>query len=71
MSPQFNPAPLDKHAVSPAEAARLDRATSENLKAGLVGSFPASDPASSTIPAPSKEPRAGLWSRLVSFFLPD
>ncbi len=46
MSQVFDPAPHDKHKVDPKEAARLDRETSSQLKAGLVGTFPASDPVS-------------------------
>jgi hypothetical protein len=54
MSDKFNPAPLDKHAVDPKEAAKADKATHNELQKGLKGSFPASDPISATQPAPSK-----------------
>jgi len=70
MNARFDPAPFDKHAVSPAEASKLDRQTSHDLKAGLVGTFPASDPVSPAQPAPTKEPERGLWSRLVSLVWP-
>ena len=54
MSDKFNPAPLDKHAADPKEAAKADRATHNELQKGLKDSFPASDPISATQPAPSK-----------------
>jgi hypothetical protein len=54
MSDKFNPAPLDKHAMDPKEAAKADKATHNELQKGLKGSFPASDPISATQPAPSK-----------------
>ena len=68
MNKTFDPAPLDKHAVDPKEAARLDRETSNELKAGLVGTFPASDPVSATIPPPTREPRLGLLGSILSIF---
>lgn len=68
MSQAFDPAPHDKHKVDPKEAARLDRETSGQLKAGLVGTFPASDPVSATQPAPTKEHRPSLWRRFVGAF---
>ena len=54
MSDKFNPAPLDKHAADPKEAAKADKATHNELQKGLKESFPASDPISATQPAPSK-----------------
>jgi hypothetical protein len=51
----FDPAPHDKHAVGFKEAAKADRETHEELKAGLHGTFPASDPVSATQPAKTKE----------------
>jgi hypothetical protein len=54
MSDKFNPAPLDKHAADPKEAAKADKATHNELQKGLKDSFPASDPISATQPAPSK-----------------
>jgi hypothetical protein len=68
MSQAFDPAPHDKHAVHPKEAARLDRETSNDLKTGLVGTFPASDPVSATQPAPSKEVEHSLWARVKGIF---
>jgi hypothetical protein len=54
MSDKFNPAPVDKHAANPKEAAKADRATHAELQKGLKDTFPASDPVSATQPAPSK-----------------
>jgi hypothetical protein len=54
MGDKFNPAPIDKHAANPKEAAKADRATHNELLKGLKDSFPASDPVSATQPAPSK-----------------
>lgn len=54
MTDKFDPAPHDKHAVSIEEAAKADRKKHGELKAGLEGSFPASDPVSATQPARSK-----------------
>ena len=68
MSQAFDPAPHDKHKVDPKEAARLDREHTNNLKTGLVGTFPASDPVSATQPAPTKEIRPNLWKRIVGAF---
>jgi hypothetical protein len=50
----FNPAPPDKHAADPREAALADDETHARLEAGLIDSFPASDPVSAAQPAPSK-----------------
>jgi hypothetical protein len=54
MTEKFNPAPIDKHAADPKEAAKADKATHDELQKGLKDSFPASDPVSATQPAPSK-----------------
>jgi len=50
MVEKFNPAPLDKHPEDPKEAAKADREMDGNFMAGLVGTFPASDPVSATQP---------------------
>jgi hypothetical protein len=72
MAEKFNPAPHDKHAEDPREAARADRETHEKLEAGLIGSFPASDPISATQPAQSKpdgdRENASLWDRVMAVF---
>jgi hypothetical protein len=54
MAEKFNPAPHDKHADSAREAAKADRDVHHKLEAGLIDSFPASDPVSVAQPAPSK-----------------
>jgi hypothetical protein len=54
MAEKFDPAAHDKHAANPREAASADRDTHTKLEAGLIDSFPASDPVSAAQPAPSK-----------------
>jgi hypothetical protein len=54
MAEKFNPAPHDPHAVDPQEAARADAEMHARLEAGLIDSFPASDPVSAAQPAPSR-----------------
>jgi hypothetical protein len=54
MAEKFNPAPHDKHAADPREAAKADRDAHAKLEAALEDSFPASDPVSAAQPAPSK-----------------
>lgn len=54
MAEKFNPAPTDKHAADPKEAAKADKAIHDQLQKGLKDSFPASDPVSATQPAPTK-----------------
>jgi hypothetical protein len=54
MTEKFNPAPTDKHATDPKQAVRSDKKLESELDKGLEGSFPASDPASSTQPAKSE-----------------
>jgi len=72
MAKKFNPAAHDKHAVDPREAAKADRDTHAKLEAGLVGSFPASDPVSAAQPAPSKpdgdRENASLWDKVLAVF---
>ena len=57
MTEKFNPAPPDKHAADPKQAVKADRAQHDRLDTGLEGSFPASDPPSSTQPARSAPDR--------------
>jgi hypothetical protein len=77
----FDPAPPDKHAADPREAALADDETHARLEAGLIDSFPASDPLSAAQPAPSKVggddgPRRGnaaddsrsLWDKVKAAF---
>ena len=54
MAEKFNPAAHDRHAADPREAAAADRELHAKLEAGLIGSFPASDPVSAVQPSPSK-----------------
>jgi hypothetical protein len=53
MAERFNPAPHDKHADDPRKAARADQEMHARLEAGLIDTFPASDPVSATQPSPS------------------
>ena len=70
MAEKFNPAAHDQHAADPREAAKADRETHTKLEAGLVDSFPASDPVSGAQPAPSKHDseRASLWDKMLAIF---
>jgi hypothetical protein len=72
MAEKFNPAPRDKHAADPREAALADRDTHAKLEAGLMGSFPASDPVSAAQPAPSKHDgdreAASPWDKVMAVF---
>jgi hypothetical protein len=70
MAEKFNPAAHDKHAANPREAALADQEMHARLEAGLIDSFPASDPVSAAQPSPSKHDRANenrsLWDKLLS-----
>ena len=72
MAEKFNPAAHDKHAEDPAEAARADMETHARLEAGLMDTFPASDPVSAAQPAPSKadgdRENTSLWDKVRSVF---
>jgi hypothetical protein len=72
MAEKFNPAPHDKHAADSSEAALADRDTHAKLEAGLMDSFPASDPVSAAQPAPSKHDgdreNASLWDKVKAVF---
>ena len=81
MAEKFNPAPHDPHAVDPEEAARADAEMHARLEAGLIDTFPASDPVSAAQPAPSKhdkgqpvpaaqdnDPNASLWQKVKAVF---
>jgi hypothetical protein len=70
MAETFDPAAHDKHAANPREAALADRDIHAKLDAGLIGSFPASDPVSSVQPSPSTHdgnPKS-LWDKVLSVF---
>jgi hypothetical protein len=81
MAEKFNPAPHDPHADDPTEAARADAEIHARLEAGLIDTFPASDPVSDAQPAPTKhdsnepaataqdnDPNASLWDKVKSVF---
>jgi hypothetical protein len=70
MVEKFDPAPFDRHAEDPPAATVADREMHGKLTSGLEGSFPASDPPSSTQPAPSRHDvtRQTLWQRLAGMF---
>jgi hypothetical protein len=72
MAKKFDPSAHDRHAVSPREAALADRDIHAKLEAGLIDSFPASDPVSSVQPSPSKHDgeREGpsLWHKVRAVF---
>jgi len=50
MAEKFDPAPHDKHADDPHAAQLADAEMHARLEAGLIDSFPASDPVSDTQP---------------------
>ena len=72
MPEKFNPAAHDKHAANSRDAVLADRDTHARLEAGLIGSFPASDPVSAAQPAPSKHDSnresASLWDKIRAVF---
>jgi hypothetical protein len=72
MAEKFNPAAHDKHAANPRDAALADRDTHAKLEAGLIDSFPASDPLSAAQPAPSKHDgdreSTSLWEKIRAAF---
>ena len=70
MAEKFNPAPHDKHAADPREAVAADRNIHARLDAGLIDSFPASDPVSSAQPSPSRadHENVSLWDKVLSVF---
>jgi hypothetical protein len=68
MPAKFDPGARDKHAADPREALRADREMHEKLEAGLMDTFPASDPVSAAQPSPSKSDgdreNASLWDKM-------
>jgi hypothetical protein len=72
MAEKFNPAAHDKHAEDPKAAARADMETHARLEAGLMDTFPASDPVSAAQPSPSKhdsnESNGSLWDKMMAIF---
>jgi hypothetical protein len=63
MAEKFDPAAHDKHAAHPRDAAAADRDIHAKLEAGLIDTFPASDPVSMAQPAPSKADSKGKRPR--------
>jgi hypothetical protein len=72
MAEKFDPSAHDRYAVSPREAASADRDIHARLEAGLIDSFPASDPVSSVQPSPSKrdgeQDGPSLWDKVRAVF---
>jgi hypothetical protein len=72
MVEKFDPAAHDKHAADPRAAAMADRDSHAKLEAGLIDSFPASDPVSAAQPSPSKadgdREGASLWDKVLAVF---
>lgn len=71
MSGKFDPAPFDRHAADPKDALKADSDTHAKLEAGLMDTFPASDPVSEVQPAPSihdNNNSGSLWDKIVGLF---
>jgi hypothetical protein len=75
MVEKFNPSAHDKHAADPGEAALADQEMHARLEAGLIDSFPASDPVSHAQPAPTRHDKApakpdndSLWGKVKAAF---
>jgi hypothetical protein len=72
MADRFDPAAHDKHAANPRQAALADLDTHARLEAGLMDSFPASDPISAAQPSPSRHDgdreNGSLWDRVLAVF---
>jgi hypothetical protein len=72
MAQKFDPAAHDKHADDPHDAVLADREIHQKLEAGLIDSFPASDPVSAAQPAPSKHDadreNESLWDKVLAVF---
>jgi hypothetical protein len=76
MAEKFNPSARDKHAADPREAALADQEIHARLEAGLIDSFPASDPVSAAQPAPNRHDAAdrdsgSLWGKVKAVFSAD
>jgi hypothetical protein len=72
MAEKFNPSARDKHAADPREAALADQENHARLEAGLIGSFPASDPVSAAQPASTRHDAdrdgGSLWDKVKAVF---
>src|SRR5277367_4851068 len=74
---KFDPSAHDKHTADPREAALADQEMHARLEAGLIDSFPASDPVSAAQPLSSKSDHAhqraeregsSLWEKVKAVF---
>ncbi len=70
MAQKINFAPFDQYAADRKEAEKLDLEMHARLEAGLIDTFPASDPVSAVQPAPSVELRKSpsFWQAIKSIF---
>jgi hypothetical protein len=67
---QVNFAPDDIQAANPKESEQLDLEAHARLEAGLIDSFPASDPVSAAQPTPTvaSATRPSIWQSIKRFF---
>jgi hypothetical protein len=75
---KFNPSAHDKHTADPREATLADQEMHARLEAGLIDSFPASDPVSVAQPAPNRHDKptgqdnvqdhGSLWDKVKAVF---
>jgi hypothetical protein len=73
MAEKFNPAPRDRHAVDPRTAELADAEMHARLEAGLIDSFPASDPVSAAQPKQTRhdhhnDDHPSLWDKVKAVF---
>jgi hypothetical protein len=72
LAEKFDPTAHDKHAADPREAFLADQEAHARLEAGLIDSFPASDPVSAAQPASSRHDgdrqNASLWDKILAVF---
>ena len=72
MAEKVNLAPLDKYALNREEAERFDLAMHARLEAGLIDTFPASDPVGAAQPAPTverhKHESPSFWQAIKTMF---
>jgi hypothetical protein len=72
MVEKFDPASIDKHAADPQETAVSNLEAHARLEAGLIDTFPASDPVSAVQPSPAKQDgdkrKASLWHKFTAIF---
>ena len=72
MAEKINLAPFHKYASDRKEAEMLGLEMHARLEAGLMGTFPASDPVGAAQPAPPKhaddQRNTTLWDKLTAIF---